>query len=641
MFDNLPIWYCHDSSAAIIKDGKLLSCIEQERVDRVKHSSNFPLEAISECLKISKILPSQIDKVCYYFEESHTDIGLGFQYLTHNSAKVENSRKLISSILEIELSIHIPPSEIEYVAHHFTHAVMAAFQSGFQEALVVVIDGEGENESVSIYDFSDDSKLELLHTESIYNSLGNFYLDSIKLLGYTLFDEYKVMGLAPYGKESKFNKLFDDLVELKEDGKYIIKAANITAYFLQNGVEPIRDGEQMSREHMDFAFALQKKTEEILIHILSHWKSKTNHKNLAMAGGVALNCSMNGSIAKLNIFENMFVHPASHDGGTSIGAALSHFYNDGSLKSERIKSVSLGTEIEEQQVSSLTERNSNVVEVIGTGKGAYKKLAQFLAEGAIVGFAQGKMEFGPRALGARSILADPRNKENKDKVNSIIKLRESYRPFAPMVLETEVRNWFEIPDTNCNLDFMVFKIPVLKDKIDSLKATTHVDGSARVQVVKNESDGISLLLQEFFKITGVPVLLNTSFNVNAEPIVASAEDALQCFLLSGLDYLLLGDKLLAKKVSHEKLLKTCVISLNPKSTLNQKFSQGKSVFFVELNSHYKYISESTFEIVKKLNGNHSLDSLLTSHSKFKFCLESILSELKILLSTRMLNINLG
>jgi predicted NodU family carbamoyl transferase len=539
--------FYHDAAACLIRDGSLLSAVEEERLNRIKKTSKFPVNAIRACLDIANVKPSEIDAVGHYFQEQLTDLWLNDNYIKNNHLPLRYSRELITDHLRGEFDLDIPGDRLRYVEHHVTHALSCYLRSGMKEALVVVMDGRGEHHSTTIY-HGKDGRLESLATYGIAKSLGHFYADAIRWLGYGLGDEYKIMGLAPYGNANTYRDLFDSLYSLRGHGDYVLRPV---ATALPLGVfAPRRKGQEFTQEHMDFAAAVQQTLEDIALHVLGYWARHTGLSNLCFVGGVAHNSTLNGLILRSGKFREVFIHPASHDGGAAEGAALAAAYQMGapSFRQPRMRSASvgpgLGTSAEiEKELSAWHElieyeRPADIVECA----------AQLLAGGAVLGWAYGQSEFGPRALGNRSILADARPSENKERINSMVKKRESYRPFAPVVTAAAAAEYFELPPTSANYDFMSFVVNVRAHRKAELGAVTHIDGSARVQVVDPTSnERFHGLVQRFGEITGTPVLLNTSFNNNAEPIVQSVQDALTCFLTTELDFLVVEDFLIRRR----------------------------------------------------------------------------------------------
>ncbi len=526
----------HDAAAVLVIDGKVAAAIEEERINRIKHTDKFPVNAIRFVLQQTGTTWEDLDQVCYY--------GLP-AYFFEEGESLSLAEK-IQEIARVNFGYEIDEKKLYFVHHHLAHAVSTFYMSGFDRALVLSIDGQGDGISGMILN-GEGKKLQVLEKYSVENSLGIYYLNVIYILGYKQFDEYKVMGLAPYGNPATYRDLFKTFYTLLPEGRYSIDLKKVKKCYL---LTPRREkDEPFNQIHKDIAAALQESLEDIVMHILKHYQKKYNHTKLCLAGGVAHNCSMNGKILYSGLFEDVFVQPASHDAGCALGAAL---YRCHELNPQEtfpiLKHLYWGTP---------TGDNDAILETLESWQDFLhyekvdhiaQKTARLLAEGFVIGWVQGKSEFGPRALGNRSIAADPRPAENKDIINEMVKKREAYRPFAPSVLEEYVRDYYDVPAGHPRFPYMIFVVNVKKEVQELLGAVTHVDGTARIQSVSREDNPAYWeLIDEFRKITGVPILLNTSFNNNAEPIVDSVTDAVVCFYTTKLNYLVIGDYLIGKK----------------------------------------------------------------------------------------------
>lgn len=532
----------HDSSATLLVNGKIVAAIEEERLNRIKHTNKAPYYAIRYVLEKAGLTAADVDffAVCGLEENSN-------QLLSQlEGIERRTISEWVKHVVGQATGIEISEEKIAYVGHHIAHAASAYYLSGFDRALILTIDGAGDFVSTGVY-IGENNVMTPLSCLPYDASLGMFYVSVIKYLGYEMFDEYKVMGLAPYGDAAVVRPVFDCLYKLLPDGGYSlsIKDAERIREFL-----PVRKkGEPFSQLHKDIAAGLQEVIENILLHMLKHYREKYKIDRLCMAGGVAQNCSANGKILYSGLFGEVFVQPASHDSGGSLGAALDVYYrHQPEAKNERLDHVYQGTDISDndtiERILSDWDRFvsyqyvSNIEEVT----------AALLAKGEVIGWVQGRAEFGPRSLGNRSIVADPRPAEHKELINSMVKKRESYRPFAPSVMEEYLGEYFELPEEKMKLPFMKFVVKVQRDKQQQLQAVTHIDGTARVQSVSKETNQrYWSLIDEFRKLTGVPVVLNTSFNNNAEPIVNTETDAIVCYLTTKLDKLVIGNYLVSKK----------------------------------------------------------------------------------------------
>ncbi|WP_433331310.1 carbamoyltransferase family protein [Spirillospora sp. CA-294931] len=610
----LPEYFFHDSSAVLLRDGRVVAAVEQERLSRIKHTNRFPGDAIRACLDRAGISIGDVDKIAFFFAEEWVDKVLFQLYTQHPGVEVKWTRRLIAERVR-ELFDHDLPDEVmEFVPHHESHAYSTYPQSGYDDALVMVMDGQGEGVSTSFYSATGD-QVELLGSKGIDRSIGHLYTAGTEIIGYRLFDEYKVMGLAPYGDPDAYASMFDDLYQLRPDGHFDMDHTRLKLLALRAGIVPRRKGEEMTQRHMDFAAALQRATERLATHMIEHWRWKTGHRRLAIAGGVGQNCTLNGKLLSGWSFADVFVHPASHDAGAALGAALKvHREHAGSLPRERVRDVFWGpplpAESEAERLLAawdgfLTVRRSDRVE---------EEAAGLLADGRVIGWMQGRSEFGPRALGNRSILADPRPMENHRRVNLMVKNRESYRPFAPSVQAERLRDYFEFPSDVPAPDFMVFTVPVREEKRDELAAITHVDGSARVHAVDRAvNERYWLLLEAFEKRTGVPVVLNTSFNNHAEPIVDSVQDGIRCFLTTRLDHLVIGDLVVSKTEPRPEQLLRLVLALPGYAVLEKTVTADGAETGRLTHNHATAksapISETTFEILRKANGTSTLAEL--------------------------------
>jgi carbamoyltransferase len=543
----LPRALTHDGAAAIVRDGEVIAAIEEERLNRIKHSNKFPAQALRFCLEQAGASIEDVDRIAFYATEDYCNAMLARIRL--NAPELDplpDARTLMCRLLGREFGTAVDPDKIEFTRHHMAHGASATALSGFDRSLLLAIDGYGDSLS-GLVASADGAALTEITTFPQRKSLGLMYLEVIQFIGYKQFDEYKVMGLAPYGDPSVFRDVLRQFYELLPDGEYELDLTRIADTLLP-AVDVRRPGEPITQRHMDLAASLQEALESIVLHVLGHHCRTTGLRKLSMAGGVALNCTMNGKIARSGLVDDLFVQPAAHDAGCALGAALLVSHAEGKPSPRRrLRHVYWGTDIgSEQAIASeldgwrglLTfERSADV-----TGR-----TAALLAAGSVVGWVQGRSEFGPRALGNRSILADPRPAANRERVNRMVKKRESYRPFAPSVLEEHARDYFDLPAGTDAYPFMITVFDVLDDKRGLLPAVTHVDGSARPQTVaKDVNPRYWALIDAFKRLTGVPVLLNTSFNNNVEPIVDSVRDAVVSFLTTELDYLVVGDFVVRK-----------------------------------------------------------------------------------------------
>jgi len=586
--------FYHDSAAVIINDGKIIAAAQEERFTRKKHDSSYPFHAVEFVLRNSKLKLRELDYIAFYekpflkFErllETYVAYApRGFKSFSMSMPIWLREKLFQKKMLFNELKNHDQNfkdiNKIYFSEHHLSHAASAFYPSPFKDAVVLTLDGVGEWATTTVAK-GHDNNLEILKEIHFPHSIGLLYSAFTYYIGFKVNSgEYKVMGLAPYGKPTFKNLILDNLIDLKDDGtfrlnmKYFDYATGlkmINEKFLKLFGQPVRDPKEdlLNQFHMDIACSIQSVTEEIILRLAKSIAKESDSKNLCMAGGVSLNCVANGKILKEKVFENIWIQPAAGDAGGALGAALAVWHKE--LKNERFLPIK-----DEMQGSFLGPNfNDDEVEKTLSSLGAiYKKFpedelleitAKELSQNKTIGWFQGRMEFGPRALGARSIIADPRSDKMQKNLNLKVKFRESFRPFAPSVIREDLSEWFEldkdspymllVADVNksirremTNEEKKLFGIEQLNIKRSNIPAVTHVDYSARIQTVHEETNPkYYKLLQCFKKIANCPVIVNTSFNVRGEPIVCSIEDAYKCFVGTGLDILVCENFILYKE----------------------------------------------------------------------------------------------
>ncbi len=582
--------YYHDSAAALLIDGNLVSAVQEERFTRIKHDHRFPSESIKYLLSNSNISLKDIDHIVFYekpflkFErllETYLSFApQGFKSFGKSmpiwiKEKLFMKKMILNSLKEIDKNFN-EEDKLFFSEHHLSHAASAYYPSNFNEAIVLTADGVGEWASTTVA-VAEGKNLEIKKEIQFPHSLGLLYSAFTYYTGFKVNGgEYKLMGLAPYGNPIYTNLIYENLIDVKDDGSfnlnqdffnYCTGLTMTNEKFNKLFGEPVRtpDKENLKQFHMDIASSIQKVTEEIMIKICYSLKKEFNKKNLCLAGGVALNCVANGKIKEKKIFENIFVQPASGDAGGSLGAALAFWHLE--LKKEKIskpnfmKGSYLGPEFNDDEIKSKLDNLGATYKSYSQDK-VIEFTAKKLSEGKSFGWFQGKMEFGPRALGNRSILADPRSEIMQKNLNLKIKYRESFRPFAPSVLSDKVSDWFEYSGespymlmvanvkkhkqiTMSEEEKKLFGIEKLNVKRSEVPAITHVDYSARIQTVNEQNNPLyHKLISKFFEITGVPILVNTSFNIRGEPIVCSIVDTYRCFMTTELDFLVCGNQIL-------------------------------------------------------------------------------------------------
>ncbi len=581
--------FYHDSAACFIKDGEIIFAAQEERYTRKKHDRNFPVNAIAEGLKFTGLTLKDIDYVSYYDKPLLTFERLFETWLSYAPVGLTsfmaalpvwlNEKLFLSREIDKGLNDQYT-GPLHYMRHHQSHAASAFYPSPFQEAAVLTIDGVGEWSTTTI-GVGQDNRLKLLKEIKFPHSLGLLYSAFTYYLGFRVNSgEYKVMGLAPYGKPIYADLIHKHLIDLKADGsfwldmRYFNYCQGLTmtspAFHELFGGPPRTSESNLTQREMDLAASVQKVCEDVMLALARHAKEATGMNNLTMAGGCALNCVANGIISREKIFKNIFVQPAAGDAGGSLGAALMTWHEV--LDNKRVanpkdsqKGSYLGQNYDIQDIEAYL-RSIHALYLPYDKDTLPKAVADLLAEGRVVGFFHGRMEFGPRALGARSILGDPRRTDMQAKMNVKIKFRESFRPFAPVVLKDKADDFFDVPEES---PYMLLVGPVKehhrakdyaeksngKSGIELLNvprsdvpAITHVDFSARVQTLTEERNGMIYKVTEaFHKKTGCPVLINTSFNIRGEPIVNTPQDAYRCFMYTDMDALVLGDCILLKE----------------------------------------------------------------------------------------------
>lgn len=561
--------YHADSSAAIFKDGIMIAATEEERIRRVKHWAGFPKKAIEFCLQEAGIGLKDIDVIAIG-RDPKAKTGKKIRYLLQNIHKgfsavlnrLENSKKV--STLEDELYVIDPTiskqeikAKIYQVEHHRSHLASAFYASPFDEAALLSIDGSGDF-STTMIGIGRGTEIEVIDSVDFPHSIGIFYTAVTQLLGFPHFgDEYKVMGLAPYGQPLYVDKLFE-VVKLKNNGlfeldlKYFKSAmsgiisygkdniplvSEIYSSAFTNLLGPARQGDEpLTQYHKDLAASAQRLTEKVIFHILDHLQKRTGLKKVCIAGGVAQNSVANGKITRNTDFDEVYIPSAGHDAGISMGAALYVYHQlQNRPRTNPIWSAYTGARFSNQEIEAILKSKNISYRKLDDSE-LFDLVSDKLINAGVVGWFNGRAEFGPRALGARSILADPRRDDAKELLNSKIKRRESFRPFAPSILSEEVKDFFEVDEL---VPFMEKVFPIKLEKRSLIPAVTHVDGTGRLQsVLKEVNPRYYLLIKKFHEKTGVPILLNTSFNEN-EPIVNSPEEALDCFLRTNMDMLVM------------------------------------------------------------------------------------------------------
>lgn len=579
--------FYHDSAAALIVDGQIVSAGQEERFTRKKHDFEFPKNAIAYCLSDAGLDIKQIDYVVFYEKPFLKFERILYSFLSYSPIGIRaflkamplwiKQRLWMSDFIRKQLGFE---KKILFTEHHESHAASAFFPSPFQESAILTMDAVGEWATAS-YGIGKGNRIELLAELRFPHSLGLLYSAFTYYTGFKVNSaEYKVMGLAPYGEPVYVDLILKELIDLKEDGsfklnmKYFNYCAGLTMtnrrFHKLFGGPPRKPEALLRKKDIDLARSIQVVTEMIILRAVRWVHKETGMKNLCLAGGVALNCVANGRILREGPFENLWIQPAAGDAGGALGAALFCWYQ--LLKNKRLpdgikdyqKGSLLGPSFSDDMIKTFLEENGVVYKRLDTDE-LLEEVTDLILQKKVIGWFQGRMEFGPRALGSRSIIADPRSSQMQSVLNLKIKFRESFRPFAPSVLEECVSDYFEM---NVKSPYMLLVYPVRKSRLKQLSeqeknlsgleklkvvrseipAVTHVDCSARVQTVSQKDNPLYYqLIRRFYKKSNCPLIINTSFNIRGEPIVCTPEDAYRCFMRTNMDYLIMGHYLLDKK----------------------------------------------------------------------------------------------
>lgn len=551
----------HDAAAALIVDGKLVAAAEQERFNRKKHAGDFPIDAIQYCLREAGIALEGVDEIAH-----------GFDYAPFRPlySLDPDSANLYEEVFSKEALIRqvrrhfpdFPDEKIQPVNHHLAHAASAAFTSGWDECLTVVNDAMGEVQSLTVFQFRH-GNFEKLREIPANDSIGILYSLVTLHLGFDFnSDEYKIMGLAPYGDPERFRAFFEKTVELHSDGSIRIPILRLNrsraerenylatrAYLDEYLVRRRAPDADITQEHQDVAAALQACLDRAVLHVCGHFGKQTGMRHIALAGGVALNCTANGKLIDSGIFDEVYIQPAAGDDGTALGAALYRASLFEEVPNERMPVPLLGPAYAFPCIEKAIQKYAGRIAVtrFASLEETCAEAARLIGEGRVIAWYRGRMEYGPRALGNRSILADPGHPAMRDRINAMVKMREAFRPFAPACSAEEAHRWFNVaPGTH--MPYMITVVDVRPEHRASLPAITHVNGSARLQTVsENDNPDFHRLLVATGITTGRQMVLNTSFNVKGQPIVNTPEAAIETFLGTGIEFLFLEDRILARR----------------------------------------------------------------------------------------------
>jgi len=581
--------YYHDSAAVLVQDGQIVAAAQEERFTRIKHDHDFPLQAIRYCLAEAGINEEQLDAVTFYDKPILKFARIMETYFSVAPRGLASFMKAMP--LWIKQKLWIPyniekglaqcgvgSKNIYFAEHHESHAASAFYPSPFEEAAVLTMDGVGEWATSTIA-IGRKNRIDMVKELIFPHSLGLLYSAMTYFTGFRVNSgEYKLMGLAPYGSPKYVDRIFEHLLDLKDDGSFrlnmdyfgYMQSLQMTSQPMDELFDgpPRKPESPITTREMDIAASIQAVTEEIVIRMARYAKEITGMKYLCLSGGVALNCVANGRLLRENIFDDIYIQPASGDAGGALGAALLTWHQinnkprNSNIKSDTMQGSYLGPSFSDDEIKAYLAANNYVARKI-EGKAWSREIATLIADGNVIGLFQGRMEFGPRALGCRSIIGDARSSDMQSKMNLKIKYRESFRPFAPSCLEENAKDYFDIDRPS---PYMLIVADVKKERcitagddrmvpfdeqINQLRsdipAVTHVDFSARIQTVTPDTNkGYYDIIKAFHELTGYGVIINTSFNVRGEPIVCTPEDAYRCFMRTEMDCLVLGSYLLEK-----------------------------------------------------------------------------------------------
>jgi len=554
--------YYHDSACCLLKDGKILAAIEEERFSRIKHDNSFPYRAINFCLKTQNLKPKDIDFIAYYEKPLLKFERILETFIDTWPKSFLPFLKGIPEWLDYKIKVELEirklgfDGEIFFIPHHLSHASSCYFTSPFKKVAILTVDGVGEWQTTGLWQGSM-GEITLLKKIDFPHSLGLLYSTFTSFLGFKVNeDEYKLMGLVAYGKP-KYLDLINQLIKTKDDGsfrlnlKYFGFRESFKMYnknFEKLFGKARRPDEKITQKHGDIAASIQAKIEEIYFKMLSYLYSITNTKveNLCLSGGVALNALANGKICQKTPFKNVYVFGAAGDSGGAVGADLFVYYKKTVFNKKSLCQIlSLGSEYTLEEIERYLKQYSLKYQQFTDEEKLIDKVASLLSLGKIIGWFQGRCEFGPRALGNRSILCKPNPRSMKTKIN-IIKRREQFRPFAGSILQEKVHEYFEVPENNHWSPFMTFCFKVKSNKRKELAAIVHADSTCRIETVNKENGIYYKLIKRFYEISGIPCLLNTSFNLKGEPIVENPKQAIEDFLRTKMDFLVIGKFVICK-----------------------------------------------------------------------------------------------
>jgi carbamoyltransferase len=551
----------YDSAAALVIDGKVIAAAAQERFSRKKHTGDFPVDAIQFCLREAGLSIEGVAEIAHGFDYSPFR-----QLYTLDPDSSELYQRVFSKealVRQVQRCFpHFPAEKVQPVGHHLAHAASAAFTSGWNDCLVVVNDAMGEVQSLTVFQYCD-GELKKLREISANDSIGLLYSLVTLHLGFDFnSDEYKIMGLAPYGDPARFRFFFEKTVELRPDGLIRIPILRLNrsreerenylatrAYLDKQLVARRAPDTEITQEHKDVAAALQECLDRVVLHVCGRFGKQTGMRRIALAGGVALNCTANGKLIDSGAFDEVYIQPAAGDDGTALGAALYRAALSEEVHNRRMPVPLLGPAYPPSWIERAIEKYASRITVTSFDSldQTCSEAARLIAQGRVIAWYRGRMEYGPRALGNRSILADPGHPAMRDRINAMVKMREAFRPFAPACSQEQAHRWFNVaPGTQ--MPYMITVVDVRPEHRASLPAITHVNGSARLQTVSEEDNpDFHRLLGAVGRTTGREMVLNTSFNVKGQPIVNTPEEAIETFLGTGIEFLFLENRIVARR----------------------------------------------------------------------------------------------
>jgi carbamoyltransferase len=639
-----PDNYTYDGAAVLVEDGRVVAAMEEARLNRIRRSNKFPFQSIRFCLEQYGARFEDVDRIAYYVHEEAANALLSRLYLARPEIEPRvDARAMLAATLGRGLGSNVDRARLRFVQHKLTHAVSAMYHSGFDSSLIFIIDNAG-GAFLGRREGSGAVTLDSVAATPPGKSLGRLCHAILPFLGLGLFDEYKAMALAPYGDPATYAAFFESLYDLLPDGDYALRLERVGS--LIGKIEPRRKDQEFAQTHKDLAAGLQRAMEGIALHALAHYRKTTGQHNLCMAGGMVENSGVNGAVLYSGLFDNVFVDPSAYDAGCAVGAALLASYEGGaSAKTGQTRHVYWGAGIGDE---------SEIARELQTWRGFldFKKAhdversaAEIIAQGAIVGWAQGRSEFGSRALGNRNVFVDPRSAESRRRFNEMLKRGEDYRPLAAAVLEEDAREFFDLPSGMDSFPFAAFVVKARDGASLALPAAIHVDGTARLQTVCRETNPrLWALIRAFKEITGIPVLASASFNSGAEPTIDSVNDAIVSFLTTGIDRMVVGDFMVERRSPAWDDQASLLVSLPPymklfciKGFAERRRAAARYEIRTSYDSQFRRsVSEGLYELLLALDGPKPVRELLGADAAESERNRALVAELNQLWSERLI-----